>query len=179
MTTTTLNCPETVRNLNQATSTCTVTVHDTGVDTNGASVTVAHPTGTVNFSVSNGTGNASAPIACTLTQRGRGRGQHLHRDLHAATPRQRPRHTLKATYAGDTAPIQFASSFGTDSLAINSAPTDIALTPSSVAENQPSGTTVGTLTTTDPDAGNTFTYTLVSGTGSTDNASFTIVGRPG
>ena len=86
-------------------------------------------------------------------------------------------HTLKATYAGDTAPIQFASSFGTDSLAINSAPTDIALSPSSVAENQPSGTTVGTLSTTDPDAGNTFTYTLVSGTGSTDNASFTIVGQ--
>jgi VCBS repeat-containing protein len=33
---------------------------------------------------------------------------------------------------------------------------------------------VGTLTTTDPDNGNTFTYTLVTGTGSTDNASFTI-----
>ena len=37
VTTTTLNCPDTVRNLNQATGTCTVTVHDTGVDTTYAS----------------------------------------------------------------------------------------------------------------------------------------------
>jgi len=43
-----------------------------------------------------------------------------------------------------------------------------------VAENQLSGTLVGTLSSTDPDAGNTFTYSLVSGTGSDDNASFTI-----
>jgi hypothetical protein len=60
---------------------------------------------------------------------------------------------------------------------VNEAPTDIALAPSTVAENQPSGTTVGTLSSTDPDAGATFTYTLVSGTGSTDNASFTISGN--
>jgi len=58
----------------------------------------------------------------------------------------------------------------------NSAPTDISLSPSSVPENQPSGTAVGTLSTTDPDAGNTFTYTLVSGAGSTDNGSLTISG---
>jgi ELWxxDGT repeat protein len=62
------------------------------------------------------------------------------------------------------------------SLSLNEAPTDIALSATSIAENQPSGTAVGTLTTTDPDAGNTFTYTLVSGAGDTDNASFTIDG---
>ena len=59
---------------------------------------------------------------------------------------------------------------------VNDAPTDVALTPSSVDENQPIGTTVGTLTTTDQDAGDTFTYALVAGTGSTDNGSFAIVG---
>jgi VCBS repeat-containing protein len=59
----------------------------------------------------------------------------------------------------------------------NRAPTAIALDPSSVAENQPSGTTVGTFATTDPDTGNTFTYSLVGGTGSTDNGSFTISGN--
>jgi type VI protein secretion system component Hcp len=53
-------------------------------------------------------------------------------------------------------------------------PTDIALSSTSVAENQPAGTVVGTLSTTDPDAGDTFTYTLVGGPGDTDNASFTI-----
>ncbi|HVK09154.1 MAG TPA: cadherin domain-containing protein [Gemmataceae bacterium] len=59
---------------------------------------------------------------------------------------------------------------------VNEAPTDVGLSPLSVPENQPSGTTVGTLTASDPDAGNTFTYTLVAGTGSTGNSSFAIVG---
>jgi Bacterial Ig domain/Cadherin domain len=57
---------------------------------------------------------------------------------------------------------------------VNEAPTDIALTGSTLPENQPSGTTVGTFLTTDPDIAATHTYTLVVGTGSTDNASFTI-----
>jgi ELWxxDGT repeat protein len=59
---------------------------------------------------------------------------------------------------------------------LNAAPTDIALSATSIAENQASGTAVGNFSTTDPDTGDTFTYTLVSGTGSTDNASFTIEG---
>jgi hypothetical protein len=58
----------------------------------------------------------------------------------------------------------------------NTAPTDLALSPSSVAENEPSGTEVGTLSSTDPDSGDTHTYTLVAGAGSDDNSSFNIVG---
>jgi VCBS repeat-containing protein len=58
----------------------------------------------------------------------------------------------------------------------NEAPTDIALSNASIDENQPSGTAIGNLSTTDPDVGDTFTYTLVAGTGDTDNASFQIVG---
>jgi hypothetical protein len=64
----------------------------------------------------------------------------------------------------------------TSFVVVNHAPTDIALSNSSVAENQPIGTTVGTLSATDPDAGDTFTFTLVSGTGDADNASFQIDG---
>ena len=60
---------------------------------------------------------------------------------------------------------------------VNETPTEIALSANTVTENSPAGTAVGTLSTTDVDAGDTFTYTLVSGTGSTDNASFTIDGR--
>jgi uncharacterized repeat protein (TIGR01451 family) len=60
---------------------------------------------------------------------------------------------------------------------VNDAPTDISLDNSSVAENQPSGTLVGSFSTTDPDTGDTFTYSLVSGTGGNDNASFTVVGN--
>jgi len=39
------------------------------------------------------------------------------------------------------------------------------------------GTAVGNFSTTDLDIGNTFTYTLVSGSGGADNASFTISGN--
>ena len=59
----------------------------------------------------------------------------------------------------------------------NNAPTDITLSAASVAENQPVSTSVGNFSTTDADAGQTFSYSLVSGTGSTDNASFQIVGN--
>ena len=58
----------------------------------------------------------------------------------------------------------------------NSAPTNISLSPSSVNENVATGTTIGALSTTDSDSGDTHTYTLVSGTGDTDNTSFTISG---
>jgi hypothetical protein len=60
---------------------------------------------------------------------------------------------------------------------VNETPSNISLSNSTVAENQPSGATVGTFSTADPDAGNTFTYTLVSGAGSTDNGSFSIIGN--
>ena len=60
---------------------------------------------------------------------------------------------------------------------VNEAPTNLALSKTSIAENQPIGSTVGDFTTTDPDTGNTFSYSLVIGTGSTDNSQFTIVGN--
>jgi hypothetical protein len=45
-----------------------------------------------------------------------------------------------------------------------------------VDEDKPSGTAVGTFSTIDPDDGNTFTYSLVSGEGSDDNNQFAISG---
>jgi hypothetical protein len=56
----------------------------------------------------------------------------------------------------------------------NDRPTDLSLSSLSVNENVIANTTVGTFSTVDPDPGNPFIYTLVSGTGSTDNAAFTI-----
>jgi len=58
----------------------------------------------------------------------------------------------------------------------NRTPTDIAVSPASVAENQAAGALVGTLSTTDPDAGQSFTYEFVSGAGGGDNALFAISG---
>ena len=60
---------------------------------------------------------------------------------------------------------------------INEAPTAIGLSNSSVVNNPATGTVVGLLSSTDLDAGDSQTYGLVSGTGDTDNASFTIVGN--
>ncbi len=59
-------------------------------------------------------------------------------------------------------------------VADNSSPTDIVLSSSSIAENKSPNSTVGTLNTTDTDVGDKFTFTLVSGEGDTDNASFNI-----
>ena len=52
----------------------------------------------------------------------------------------------------------------------NDPPTDIALVPATIPENEPIGTDIGDLTATDPDSGDSHTFTLVTGTGSTDNA---------
>ena len=58
----------------------------------------------------------------------------------------------------------------------NSAPSDITLSSSSVNENVATGTTIGALSTTDSDSGDIHNYSLVPGTGDTDNASFSISG---
>ncbi len=59
---------------------------------------------------------------------------------------------------------------------VNEVPTDIALDNNSIDESNPTGTAIGSLTTADEDQGQSYTYTLVSGTGDTDNASFNISG---
>ena len=54
-------------------------------------------------------------------------------------------------------------------------PTDLATTaPLTIAENQPVGTVVGEFNATDPDAGATLTYHLVSGVGDGNNTLFTL-----
>ena len=58
-------------------------------------------------------------------------------------------------------------------VAVNDAPTDITLSPSSIAENLPVGTRVGLLSASDPDGDTEFVFDLV-GTGN-DNAVFRIV----
>ena len=60
---------------------------------------------------------------------------------------------------------------------VNETPTDIVLSSALIAENSGANGIVGTLSSTDPDVGNTFTYTLVAGTGSSDNAAFNISGN--
>lgn len=80
---------------------------------------------------------------------------------------------VRSTDAGS---LNFEKVFTITIVNNNDTPTDIALSNSSVAENSAINTVVGNFSTTDQDAGNTFTYTLVAGAGSTDNASFNING---
>ncbi len=80
---------------------------------------------------------------------------------------------VRSTDAGG---LTFESILNITATNVNEAPSDIDLSSSSIAENAASGATVGQFSSVDPDAGDTHTYTLVSGTGSTDNAAFTIDG---
>ena len=57
---------------------------------------------------------------------------------------------------------------------LNYVPTNLTLSNNTIAETQAIGTAIGTFTSTDPDTGNTFTYSLVTGTGATDNSLFAI-----
>ena len=59
----------------------------------------------------------------------------------------------------------------------NRVPSAVQLSSRRIAENSPVNSLVGTLTATDPDTGNSHTFALVSGLGSTDNQVFTIVGN--
>ncbi|WP_113647753.1 MBG domain-containing protein, partial [Pedobacter chitinilyticus] len=56
------------------------------------------------------------------------------------------------------------------------APTSVSLAAVTLLENRPAGTTAGTLSSTSDDPAATFTYSLVAGTGDTDNALFAVSG---
>jgi hypothetical protein len=77
----------------------------------------------------------------------------------------------------DQGGLSFEKAFTISVSNLNEAPTNLMLSSTSVNENIVSNATAGTLSTTDPDAGSTFTYSLVAGSGSTDNAAFNISGN--
>lgn len=60
---------------------------------------------------------------------------------------------------------------------LNETPTALNLSNSNINENTGANAVVGTLSTLDPDSGQSFTYSLVGGTGSTDNGFFNISGN--
>lgn len=72
-------------------------------------------------------------------------------------------------------PARSVMTFVSESL--NRAPSALALDAASVLENRPAGTIVGHLSASDPDSGETFTYTLAAGAGDEGNAGFSIIGN--
>ncbi len=82
------------------------------------------------------------------------------------------------TFNGVLMRLNYAGGDGNDLVlsVANNPPTDISLTATSIPENNAVNAAVGTLSTTDADAGDSHTYALVSGAGDMDNGSFTIDG---
>jgi hypothetical protein len=78
--------------------------------------------------------------------------------------------------ATDNAGIPFDKVLIVQVIPSNKSPSDIALSNTSIAENADPNSLIGSFSTTDPNEGDTFTYSLVSGTGDSDNAAFTIDG---
>ena len=90
------------------------------------------------------------------------------------------RNSYAVTVAAQDASLSGSTPVSTDYVLtvadINEQPTAVALDTATIPENTASGTAIGALTTTDEDAGDTFTYSLVAGNGDADNGSFAIVG---
>ncbi len=86
-----------------------------------------------------------------------------------------PSHSIRVR-STDAGGLFFEKAFVLTITNVNETPTAIVLSRTTIAENSPVGTTVGSLSTLDPDAGDTFTYALVTGSGSSDNNKFTLVG---
>ncbi len=108
-----------------------------------------------------------------------GSGPPLNRGTPLTLPSSTPAYFCAKIGSGVLRYVANPTSCRSDEIALavaNHSPTDIALSNASVPENQPVGTSVGTFGATDPDPSPSFTFALVAGTGSTDNASFTIVG---
>jgi hypothetical protein len=77
--------------------------------------------------------------------------------------------------AGDVA-LEDVPGISISPLATGVPQTTLSLDGTTIPENAPAGTAVGTLAAADPEAAETFTYALVPGAGDADNASFTIQG---
>jgi len=77
--------------------------------------------------------------------------------------------------ATDLGGLSFESQFTITVTNVNEAPVSL-VCPSVIAENSGPNAVLGTFSTTDPDAGDSFTYALVPGTGDGDNALFNISG---
>ncbi|WP_252946619.1 Calx-beta domain-containing protein [Roseivirga pacifica] len=76
----------------------------------------------------------------------------------------------------DAATNALTADFTGDVYTTNYLPTAIGLSSSSIDENSAVGSVVGTIASTDQDATDSHTYTLVAGTGDADNASFSMNG---
>lgn len=76
----------------------------------------------------------------------------------------------------DSGGLTFTKAFTLNLLNVNEAPSGLDLSSTSIDEDQPIGAVVGSFTASDEDLSESFTYSLISGTGDNDNAHFSISG---
>jgi Domain of unknown function (DUF4114)/SdrD B-like domain/von Willebrand factor type A domain/Bacterial Ig-like domain/Putative Ig domain len=81
---------------------------------------------------------------------------------------------IRTTDAGG---LSFEQTFTVNITNVNESPISLTLSGNTLAENSLANSLIGTFNTTDPDAGDSHTYSLIAGTGDTDNSAFTLVGK--
>jgi cyclophilin family peptidyl-prolyl cis-trans isomerase len=161
--------------------TLTINVASTDINLSAATVAEDAPVGTVIGTLTTVAPDSSgSPYTYSLVS-GTGDADNVSFEIDGSTLKTKvvPNFETKATYnvrirTTDKNSLWTEKAFTIGVTNANEAPTNIALSNTTVAENLAIGGTVGTFTTTDPDTGNTFTYSFVTGTGSADNAKFTI-----
>jgi len=85
--------------------------------------------------------------------------------------------TYPVQISGTVSGITIVNSFNIQIVNLPDAPTLVYISNNKIPENSSIDSLVGTLNTSDPDVGDTFTYQFASGAGSADNSSFTIEGN--
>ena len=90
-------------------------------------------------------------------------------------PRRATRSGSGATDSGTPAE-SFARALAITATDANDAPTDVTLSPASITEDQPAHSAVGNLAAVDQDTADSHTFSLVTGSGDDDNASFEMTG---
>ncbi|XKH39012.1 autotransporter-associated beta strand repeat-containing protein [Azospirillum doebereinerae] len=172
------------------------TVNDNATTTPFSGVTVADADDTtgsftviITYTAANGTLSSGTPSALTgsagnytLTATTPGGLQTLLQGLvftptaNQVVPGSTVATSFTLTASDGTTSSSANSSTAVTATSINDAPADILLSNSSVSVYDGSSATVGTLSATDADTGQTLTYTLVSGGGDTNNGLFTVSG---
>jgi hypothetical protein len=137
-------------------------------------------TGTTDRTINYASGSGTSSLTFTYTVQAGDTTADL--DYNATTALALNSGTIKDA-AGNNATLTLASPGGSNSLGANKnivvdglVPSAIALTNNSLSNSASANTAVGTLSSTDATVSDTFTYSLVAGIGSTDNASFAISG---
>ena len=76
--------------------------------------------------------------------------------------------------AMDSSGLTLEKAFKLNVTDVNEAPSELAISKATFTENIPAGSTIATFSSTDPDSGESFSYSLVKGDGDTDNENFLI-----